>query len=125
MTPGLVLSADGKRVYALGVTGTGVEEAGGSSGVFVFDTPAGNGDGNPGAPMTFVGQWPATADFVSLGLSLDGSLLYAAGMEGVDAAGTYTGQAASVTAFDTTSGEVRAIFGQIPQPVDFAYAGRP
>jgi hypothetical protein len=125
LTPGLVLSADGKRLYALGLTGRGVEEAGGSSGVFVFDTPAGKGDGNPGAPLAFVGQWAPTADLFSLGLSRDGSLLYAAGMAGVDAAGANTGQAASVTAFDTATGQVRAIFGQVPVAVDFRFEGRP
>jgi len=109
LAPGLVLSPDGRRLYALGVTGTDITEAGGSAGVFAFDTD----------PLRFVANWRPVADYSSLALSSDGSLLYAAGMSGTDAAGRQTDQPASLTAYDTATGAVRAIFGDLRSQVDF------
>ena len=98
---GLVVSADGSRVYALGIANA---EPGPlkSTGVFVFD----------GATLRQVDHWSPTADYVSLALSADGMLLYAAGASG-DLAVPSTLAQASVTVFDTATGKVRLIAGQL------------
>ncbi len=104
-----MLSADGKRLYALGVTGTDLTDAGGSAGIFTFDAD----------PLRFDANLRPTADFSSLAVSPDGTLVYAAGMEGSDAGGHQTNQPASLTAYDAATGAVRAIFGNLRSQVDF------
>ncbi len=102
LQPGLVLSPDGSRLYALGVA----SEAGGlagSTGVFAFDS----------ASLAPLGNWSPTADFISIAVSHDGRFVYAAGAPGVDAAGQRSGSAASITVYDTADGSVRLMAGQL------------
>jgi len=110
LAPAVQLSPDGLRLYALGVTGSGIEDGGGSAGVFAFDL----------ASLTFAGRWASTADLSGISLSQDGSVLYATGLEGVDATGARADQPASLTAFDTATGEVRLILGALAEQVDLA-----
>lgn len=100
LQPGIVISPDGSRVYALGLA-QGEPGPLKSTGVFVFDS----------ATLHQVAHWSPTADYVSLALSADGKLLYAAG-SGEGSLPTTVGQA-SVTVFDTATGKVRAIAGQL------------
>lgn len=109
---GLVVSADGSRVYALGLANA---EPGPlkSTGVFVFD----------GATLRQVAHWSPTADYVSLALSADGRLLYAAGASD-DVSVPSTLAQASVTVFDAATGKVRLIAGQLgSSAVYFSPAG--
>ena len=75
----------------------------GSTGVWVFDASS----------LQAVAHWAPVADYVSLTLNRDGSLLLVAGMPGADAAGNSNDQAASVTIYDAATGAVRAIAGQV------------
>lgn len=110
LQPAVQLSADGSRLYALGFTGTRIEDAGGSAGVFVFDLDT----------LAYLTRWAPTADLGGIALSADGSILYAAGLEGVDATSARADQPASITAFDTTTGQVRLILGALGEQVDLA-----
>ena len=115
LMPGLAISPDGTRAYALGVDGdpAGGESAG-STGVYVFDT----------ASLEYLANWSPTSDFISIGVSGDGSVVYASGLAGHDADGRpIAGQGASVTVFDADSGAIRAIAGQLDVSVDFAIRG--
>lgn len=107
LQPGIVVSGDGSRVYALGLANA---EPGPlkSTGVFVFD----------GATLRQVDHWSPTADYVSLGLSADGRLLYAAGASGDPFVPAGMAQA-SVTIFDTATGKVRLIAGQLGESAVF------
>ncbi|MFL5683891.1 MAG: YncE family protein, partial [Chloroflexota bacterium] len=96
LDPGLVVSPDGTRVYALGIDENGPNGESGSRGVFVFDAKT----------LGSLGHWTATADFVSLAISGDGRFLYVAGQPGRDAAGAEVSTGASVTVFDTRNGAV-------------------
>ena len=102
LQPGLVLSPDGSRLYALGIAA----EAGGlagSTGVFSFDS----------ASLAPLGNWAPTADFVSIAISGDGRFVYAAGAPGVDAGGQRSGFDASITVYDAADGSVRLVAGQL------------
>ncbi|HUQ44914.1 MAG TPA: hypothetical protein VM451_10980 [Candidatus Limnocylindria bacterium] len=112
----VVVSPDGSRVYALGITGGASErEMSGSSGVFVFDA----------GTLEPIGHWEPTADFVSLAISADGRSVYAAGAPGFDAGGRIlVTQAASITVFAAIDGSRQVINGQLgpsmlmfPEPV--------
>jgi hypothetical protein len=99
----LAVSPDGSRVYAIGVQESGRDTAG-STGVFVFDATT----------LDRVALWQPTADYVSVGVSADGKLVFAAGLPGVDAVGRVkTAQQASITVFDASDGSVRLIAGQL------------
>ena len=100
--PGLVLSPDGTRIFALAAD-TGNGEAVSSQGVFVFDA----------ATLEQVAHWPPTADLTSIAISPDGAWLYAAGQPGFDAAGKATGDPASITVYSTTDGSVRLTAGRL------------
>jgi hypothetical protein len=101
----VVVSADGTRVYAIGVEdGVDEREVSGSTGVFAFDSDT----------LEVLGIWRPTAAFVSLAVSGDGRFVYAAGLPGVDADGRVRlGQQASITVFDTRDGSPRLIAGQL------------
>jgi hypothetical protein len=102
LEPGLVLSPDGTRVYAIGV-GFASPSGGGSTGVFAFDA----------ATLAQLGHWDPTADFTSIAVSGDGRFVYAAAQGGVDALGVASRNGASVTVFDATDGSVRLIAGEL------------
>jgi hypothetical protein len=103
LEPGIVVSPDGKTVYALGIRSLAGEDNGGSLGVFAFDTES----------MQQTAHWQPTADFLSLAISADGRFVYALGQPQVDAAGNPTKQGASITVFDPSNGQVVAIAGQL------------
>jgi hypothetical protein len=116
LSPALLASPDGTRIYALGVTGD-ITTRTGSAGIDVFDTRS----------LSFVAHWEPTADWFSMALSTDGSQLYVAGMAGVDWTGAPRSaeQSGSLTVLDVSSGEVRAIFGQLGPTVDLGVATQP
>jgi hypothetical protein len=101
----LAISPDGSRVYAIGVKDpVDDSETSGSSGVFVFDA----------ATLDSIAIWQPTADYVSVAVSADGKLVYAAGLPGFDATGRRKlAQQASITVFDSADGSVRLIAGQL------------
>jgi hypothetical protein len=102
---GVIASADGSRVYGVGVN-TDFNDHGvaGSAGVYAFDA----------STMASVGHWDPTADFVSLAISRDGASVYAAGLPGVDAAGNdQASQGASITVFSARDGSVQLIAGEL------------
>jgi hypothetical protein len=103
LDPGIIASPDGRRVYAIGVTGSSDPGPGGSTGIYVFDA----------STLEVLGHWPPTADFTSIAVSADGRYLYAAAPGGVDAAGQPARNGASITVFDTTDGSVRLIAGTL------------
>jgi hypothetical protein len=106
LQPGMVISADGSRIYALGLA-NGEPGPFQSTGVYVFEGPT----------LRQVAHWSPTADYISLALSADGKLLYAAGASG-DPSVPASAQA-SVTVFDTASGKIRVIAGQLGESAVF------
>src|SRR4051812_33907765 len=100
--PGLVLSPDGRRVYALGAD-LGNGETVASLGVFVFDAAA----------LDQIAHWQPAADLTSIAISPDGAWLYAAGQPGFSASGAATGDPASVTVYATGDGSVRLTAGRL------------
>ena len=101
----LAISPDGTRIYAIGIKeGVGERAMAGSAGVFVFDT----------ANLEPIAIWQPTADYISVAVSADGRLVYAAGLPGVDArGGIKIAQQASITVFDASDGSVQLIAGQL------------
>jgi hypothetical protein len=101
----LAISPDGSRIYAIGVKNAVDErDTAGSAGVFVFDA----------ATLEPIAVWQPTADYISVAVSPDGKLVYAAGMPGVDAVGRIKlAQQASITVFDASDGSIRLIAGQL------------
>jgi hypothetical protein len=102
LEPGLVISPDGSRVYALGVTSSAPTSRG-STGLYAFDA----------ASLAPVGHWEPTADFTSIAVSADGRFVYASALGGVDAAGRASSNGSSVTVFDASDGSVRLIAGEL------------
>jgi hypothetical protein len=103
LSPSLVLSADGSRLFMIGTDATDPLSPAGSTGVWVVDPSS----------LTTIGHWAPLADYISLSLNADGSLLLAAGMPGSDAAGTTNNQDSSVTIYDSRTGAIRAIAGSV------------
>ena len=101
LQPGIVVSLDGSRVYALGLA-RGEPGPFESTGIYVFD----------GTTLAQLAHWSPTADFISLALSADGTLLYAAGAAG-DLSGPTVQAQSSVTVFDSVTGKIRVIAGQL------------
>lgn len=101
----ILLSPDGSLVYLLATQPVRDERfPTGSAGILVVDA----------ASLQVVDRWPPTADLTSMALSSDGSLLYAAGLPGVDASGAQMrGQGASVTVYETATGSTRLVAGQL------------
>jgi hypothetical protein len=105
-SPGIALSPDGSRIYAIGANegSTNGGDLSGSGGVAVFDT----------ASMQPVATWPATADFDSIALNADGSSIFLLGMPDVRADGSQDRrQRASLTVLDATSGSVQLVAGEL------------
>jgi DNA-binding beta-propeller fold protein YncE len=100
--PGLVLSPDGTRIFALAAD-PGNGETVSSQGVFVFDA----------VTLEQVAHWPPTADLTSIAISPDGAWLYAAGQPGFDAAGKATGDPSSITVYATSDGGVGLTAGRL------------
>ena len=103
LEPALVASADGTRIYGLGVGAPIGENGGGSRGIYAFDADS----------LQPIGHWAPTADLASLAISPDGRFLYAAGQFGVDATGRPAPYGASLTVYDTADGSVRMIAGNL------------
>jgi hypothetical protein len=106
LSPGIAVSPDGGRVYAIGVRGdaSSGSDVSGSSGVSVFDT----------ASMQPLATWPATADYISIALNADGSSVFLTGMPGARADGIQDRrQPASVTVIDAATGSVQLIAGDL------------
>ncbi len=100
LQPGIVVSPDGTRVYAIGVSSPARTDRG-STGVYAFDA----------ASLAQLGNWAPTADFSSIAVSADGRFVYAAAQAGVDAEGREFPNGSSVTVFDGSDGSVRLIAG--------------
>jgi hypothetical protein len=108
LQPAMALSPDGKRLYLLGTRGTDPYSGAGSTGVIVVDT----GD------LSIVDRWEPTADFVSIGVGRDGSLVYALGAPGIRQLPNgdievADSTPASLTVFDAATGQERAFAGQL------------
>jgi hypothetical protein len=100
----IAVSADGARVYALGVSSSDSAGLGDSAGVYAFDA----------ATLAPLGRWAARADLTSIAISQDGRHVYAAS----DGGSTVTGHppeefGASITAYDTADGSVAVIAGRL------------
>ena len=104
LDPSIVVSPDGSRVYVIGSSSTSfVNGTGGSAGVWTLD----------GTTLAVVGWWAPVADYVSIGISGDGSRIFALGEPGVDTAGDDAPYQASVTVIDAATGQVRLVAGQL------------
>ncbi len=102
LQPGIVLSPDGSRIYALGTTTPATTDPG-STGVDVFDAVA----------MRPIDHWEPPADLVSVATSPDGRYVYVAGAPDVNASGERTGAPASLIVFEASTGSVRMIAGAL------------
>lgn len=104
LSPSIILAPDGSRLFLIGTQASDpLSPEVGSTGVWVIDP----------STLATAAHWAPKADYISLDLNADGSLLLAAGMPGADAAGTSNDQDASVTIYDANSGAIRAIAGQV------------
>lgn len=101
--PGLVISPDGTRLFALGLT-WGTSEVGASTGVWVFDADS----------LELLGRWAPRALLTSLAISADGRFVYAVGAPGYDVDGfPNTRWRASVTVYDARTGGIDVLYGAI------------
>jgi hypothetical protein len=100
--PGIVLSEDGLRLYALGVA-LGPSDSGKPSGVWVFD----------GETLDLIDHWAPRAMLTSIAMSADGRFVYAAGANGFDVEGNQAAWPGSVTVYDALTGEIEVIYGQV------------
>jgi hypothetical protein len=101
--PGLVLSPDGRRIYALGFA-LGPSDSGVSTGVWVFDANTFN----------LVDRWLPRAMLTSLAVSADGRFVYAAGAQGFDVEGNQAPNwPGSVTVYDAETGDVQVVYGDV------------
>ena len=100
--PGLVLSPDGQRLFAIGI-GPGPGDGGTPTGVWVFDAES----------LNLIDHWPPRAMLTSLGVSVDGRFVYAAGANGFDVEGNQASWPASVTVYDALTGEIQVIYGAV------------
>jgi DNA-binding beta-propeller fold protein YncE len=104
LDPSIVVSPDGSRVYVIGTTAESFTDGtGGSAGIWVLDATT----------LAVESWWPPVADYMSIGISAGGSLLFLVGSPGLDAAGTASPNEASVTVVDTATGEVRLVAGRL------------
>ncbi len=108
MEPAIAVAPDGSRIYLLGLDDETPAGLGVSTGVHVVDT----------ATLAEVATWPPTADWMSIALSGDGSLVYLVGVAGMgpDASGRLVedpARPASLTVLDAASGTMRALAGHL------------
>jgi hypothetical protein len=68
--------------------------------------------------VAFEGNWPALADYFSLALSADESVVYVAGLPEAGPDGRPSDQPASIVAYDAASGSVRQVLGALGGMVD-------
>ncbi len=101
--PGLVRSLDGRRLFAIGVTGAPSGGTDVPSGIWVFDTDS----------LQLVDHWEPRAFLWSLAVSRDGRFVYAAGAAGIDVDGRENAWPASVTVYDASTGEIQVIHGAV------------
>jgi hypothetical protein len=98
----IVVSADGARVYTLGVGSDNGSQDG--AGVFAFDA----------ATLAPLGHWAPQAELSSIAVSADGRHVYAAASGGPTATGAPGPEfGASITAYDTSDGSVAVIAGRL------------
>lgn len=101
--PGLVMSTDGRRLFAIGVAGAAGEAAGVPSGIWVFETES----------LRLLDHWEPRAYLTSLAASSDGRFVYAAGAAGIDVDGRENPWPASVTVYDAATGEIQVVYGAV------------
>jgi hypothetical protein len=99
----IVVSADGTRVYALGVLSS-EPGSGDSAGVYAFEA----------STLAPLGHWAAQANPTSIAVSADGRHVYAAADGGPSALGRPGPEfGASITAYNTSDGSVSVIAGRL------------
>jgi DNA-binding beta-propeller fold protein YncE len=100
----IVVSADGTRVYTLGISSPDPASSGDSAGVYAFDA----------ATLAPLGHWAPQPNLTSIAVSDDGRHVYAAADGGPSAAGDPAPEfGASITAYDTSDGSVAVIAGRL------------
>jgi hypothetical protein len=100
----IVVSADGSRVYTLGIPSPDAAGVGDSTGVYAFDA----------STLAPLGHWAAQANLTSIAISQDGRDVYAAADGGGSAAGQPAPEfGASITAYNTSDGSVAVIAGRL------------
>ena len=100
--PGIVLSPDGLRLYALGFA-RGPSDSGKPTGVWVFDAQT----------LNLIDHWAPRAMLTSIAVSADGRFVYAAGANGFDVLGNQTPWPGSVTVYDALTGQIQVIYGAV------------
>ena len=100
----IAVSADGTRVYTLGIPSQDAAGSGDSTGVYAFDA----------STLAPLGHWAAEADLTSIAISQDGRHVYAAADGGARAAGRPAPEfGASITAYDTSDGSIAVVAGRL------------
>jgi DNA-binding beta-propeller fold protein YncE len=101
--PGLVLSPDGTRIYALGI-GREESEMGVSTGVWVFDA----------GTLELLDRFEPRALLFSLAVSDDGTFVYATSPANFDSKGNENyNWPASLTVYDAATGEIQVVYGAV------------
>jgi hypothetical protein len=113
--PGLVLSPDGRRLYAIGVGAVTGSQVGVPSGIWVFDTDS----------MQLIDHWQPRAFLSSLTISSDGRFVYAAGAAGYDVNGRENRWPASVTVYDAATGEIQVVYGSVARDAWLSFIALP
>ncbi|MCU0506710.1 MAG: hypothetical protein MUE82_13285, partial [Chloroflexi bacterium] len=104
LAPAMALGPDGRTIYLLTTSATSFTSGGsGSLGVVAVGAD----------DLAVRARFPATADLRSIAVSADGRHVLAAGAPGVDASGAEAPWEASITAWDASTGQVRAIAGRL------------
>lgn len=104
LQPGLALSPDGTRVYAIGILPP-QNYISGSTGVDVFDTTS----------MRQVDHWAPLGDLVSIAVSSDGRQVYLAASAATTAAGGATDAPGALFVYDAPNGRLHLIAGDLGQ----------
>jgi hypothetical protein len=102
LQPGLALSPDGTRVYALGILPP-QNYISGSTGVDVFDTTS----------MRQVDHWAPLGDLVSIATSSDGRQVYVAAAAETTATGGQTDRPGALFVYDAPNGRLHLIAGDL------------